>query len=218
MGARGTTKTVDRERERQAKMARGRPLVDGLWTEGRVEVLRAGWEAGLSCSQIAADINKKHPGAGFSRSAVIGKAYRLLLPGRENASRPEAGRASRTPRAPTVQRAPYQNAGLAFGHSRGPSKPPAPLPVRDDLAPTATIETLTSRVCKWPIGDPRSPDFGFCGRPKRADAEIHAPYCDEHATIAFNGPATPRTETQLAGDAKRRLTMLMKAATARRSA
>jgi GcrA cell cycle regulator len=51
--------------------------------------------------------------------------------------------------------------------------------------PGATILTLTDRICKWPIGDPRHPDFHFCGR---ASAE-GLPYCNEHARRAYQPPA-----------------------------
>ena len=33
---------------------------------------------------------------------------------------------------------------------------------------------LAVHACKWPIGDPKSPDFSFCGR--RADGR----YCAAH--------------------------------------
>ena len=51
--------------------------------------------------------------------------------------------------------------------------------------PGATILTLTDRICKWPIGDPRHPDFHFCGR---ASAE-GLPYCTDHARRAYQPPA-----------------------------
>jgi hypothetical protein len=60
---------------------------------------------------------------------------------------------------------------------------PAPVEVED--VPGATILTLTDRICKWPIGDPRNPDFHFCGR---ASAE-GLPYCTDHARRAYQPPA-----------------------------
>ena len=41
--------------------------------------------------------------------------------------------------------------------------------------------------CLWPIGDPRQPEFHFCGAKKRAGSS----YCAEHHVVAFR-PATPR--------------------------
>jgi GcrA cell cycle regulator len=39
-----------------------------------------------------------------------------------------------------------------------------------------TTATLTSRTCKWPIGDPAEADFHYCGHPPRAGG----PYCQMH--------------------------------------
>jgi GcrA cell cycle regulator len=36
-------------------------------------------------------------------------------------------------------------------------------------------------MCKWPIGDPRQPDFHFCSE----EAQTGLPYCGEHAAIAY---------------------------------
>lgn len=40
---------------------------------------------------------------------------------------------------------------------------------------------LTERTCKWPIGDPATPDFWFCGLPSQAGK----PYCEAHVGVAF---------------------------------
>src|SRR5256714_15486004 len=46
------------------------------WSEDRVEQLKKLWEAGLSASQIAAELGN------VTRNAVIGKVHRLGLSGR----------------------------------------------------------------------------------------------------------------------------------------
>ncbi len=40
---------------------------------------------------------------------------------------------------------------------------------------------LTDRTCKWPVGDPASEDFWFCG----LTSEPGKPYCAAHAALAF---------------------------------
>ena len=40
---------------------------------------------------------------------------------------------------------------------------------------------LTERTCKWPIGDPATEDFWFCGLPSVAGK----PYCEAHVSVAF---------------------------------
>ena len=57
-------------------------------------------------------------------------------------------------------------------------------PVELEDMPGATILTLTDRICKWPIGDPRDPAFQFCGR----NSAEGLPYCAEHARRAYQAP------------------------------
>ncbi|WP_420343383.1 GcrA family cell cycle regulator [Paenirhodobacter sp.] len=40
---------------------------------------------------------------------------------------------------------------------------------------------LTERTCKWPIGDPATDHFYFCGLPSQAGK----PYCEAHVSVAF---------------------------------
>ena len=44
-----------------------------------------------------------------------------------------------------------------------------------------TVLTLTPANCNWPEGDPKRPDFHFCGRDKPPDS----PYCPHHAARAY---------------------------------
>ncbi len=44
-----------------------------------------------------------------------------------------------------------------------------------------TLMELTERTCKWPIGDPATEDFWFCGLPSVPGK----PYCEAHVGVAF---------------------------------
>jgi GcrA cell cycle regulator len=46
-------------------------------------------------------------------------------------------------------------------------------------------------MCKWPIGDPSSDGFTFCGR---RSGEV-GPYCREHAQVAYQQPQTGKKKT-----------------------
>ena len=48
---------------------------------------------------------------------------------------------------------------------------------------------LTEKTCKWPIGDPATDEFWFCGH----QAEHGKPYCETHVAIAFQ-PVSSRRE------------------------
>jgi len=47
---------------------------------------------------------------------------------------------------------------------------------------------LTERTCKWPIGDPATSDFWFCGLPVKPGK----PYCEAHVAVAFQPMSTRR--------------------------
>ena len=142
------------------------------WTDERVETLKKLWLDGLSASQIAKQLG------GVTRNAVIGKVHRLGLSGRATPSQPQrpAFKAPRAPR-PAIAASPAPRRAIEPALS-------AQLPV-PSLAPeepgTATVLTLGAHMCKWPIGDPASDSFTFCGR--RSDRE--GPYCAEHARVAY---------------------------------
>jgi GcrA cell cycle regulator len=48
---------------------------------------------------------------------------------------------------------------------------------------------LTELTCHWPIGDPGSADFFFCG----GQAVTNLPYCSYHSRIAYQ-PANVRRD------------------------
>jgi GcrA cell cycle regulator len=144
------------------------------WTDERVETLKKLWLDGLSASQIAKQLG------GVTRNAVIGKVHRLGLSGRATPSQPQRP-IFKAPRAPR----PAVTSSIAAAPRRAlePSMPnTAPA---QSFAPeepgTATVLTLGAHMCKWPIGDPASDSFTFCGR--RSDHD--GPYCVEHARVAY---------------------------------
>lgn len=47
----------------------------------------------------------------------------------------------------------------------------------------ALIE-LDNHTCRWPLGDPKDPDFHFCGRKVKTGQT----YCEEHSAIAYVKP------------------------------
>lgn len=146
------------------------------WTEDRVGALKKLWLEGQSASQIA-----KQLGGGVTRNAVIGKVHRLGLSGRAAPSQPARAtfRPARPRPAAPVTQAPSAPRRIEAVQPRAPMQASVPV-VMPDLPGTATVMTLGAHMCKWPIGDPSSTEFSFCGR--RASEGV---YCMEHARVAY---------------------------------
>ncbi len=142
------------------------------WTEERVEVLKKLWLDGFSASQIA-----KQLGDGLTRNAVIGKVHRLGLSGRAAPSQPQrpAFKATRPPRP-----SPVAQPAVARRPEPVVAAPQPPAVYACEETGAATVLTLGSHMCKWPIGDPSSDSFSFCGR-----ASNEGPYCVQHARVAY---------------------------------
>ncbi|MFD1507875.1 GcrA family cell cycle regulator [Lacimonas salitolerans] len=51
-----------------------------------------------------------------------------------------------------------------------------------------TLMELTEKTCKWPVGDPATPDFWFCGLP----VQQGKPYCEAHVGVAFQPMSSRR--------------------------
>ncbi len=47
---------------------------------------------------------------------------------------------------------------------------------------------LTERTCKWPVGDPATEDFWFCG----LSVQPGKPYCEAHVGVAFQPMSSRR--------------------------
>ena len=163
------------------------------WTDDRVALLSKLWVEGLSASQIAAAL-----GGGVTRNAVIGKVHRLGLSGRGKAGQPAAQRPSK-PRPPAAAgpdggERPAHEASAATSSAESASGPAHPVPLRSEVAlvqlpvsERVNILDLRDTMCRWPIGDPSSPDFGFCG----ARSVTGLPYCSHHCSLAYQ-PAAER--------------------------
>jgi GcrA cell cycle regulator len=166
------------------------------WTTERVELLKQLWAEGLSASVIAGRL-----GAGISRNAVIGKVHRLGLSGRATPARTSAPR-PRRPRQPSHpgQSGGGQSGGGQAGRPRAfPTsganalKPqvcqervvePDPDPIRLVDIPKGertNLLMLSEKTCRWPIGEPGTEDFFFCGMSPREST----PYCEYHARLAY---------------------------------
>jgi len=147
------------------------------WTPERIEQLRSCIGSGMTCSQIAAAI-------GVSRNAVIGKIHRLGL----SSGRPAgaSARANCPPRA-RHSRGPTQRRLLRLAYARAPLDEILSGVVVISTHPCSLID-IDTHQCRWPIGDPASTNFLFCGN----DAIAGFTYCLGHAHMAYRTSASRR--------------------------
>jgi len=162
------------------------------WTDERVELLRQHWIEGKSASQIANLL-----GHGLTRNAIIGKVHRLGLAGRAKAPgtaapRPRAAPAPRPPAArPAPQTRIHGATALAMAPLQAEEEAEALESVVLPMSLRVTIVELREAMCKWPLGDPTTPDFRYCGSPS-ADG----PYCTHHSRLAYQPAHDRRRERE----------------------
>ena len=158
------------------------------WTDERVERLSKLWMEGRSASRIAAEL-----GNGVSRNAVIGKIHRLGLSARNPvAAGLEPGREKPKVVAKTEPRvtAPSEPAAVSAPKPFGAALSEVVIPLSDRV----TIMELRETMCRWPLGDPTSAEFRFCG----CRAATNLPYCSAHARVAFQPIAERRRVERVA--------------------
>lgn len=174
------------------------------WSDQDTELLKKLWNDGYSCSQIAMQLGSRR-----SRNAVIGRIHRLGLAGRMMGTRHHRTRTSFGPAKRTYRRdSPYVKAAAKLVVPRREPSPVQKL-LAEPFVPVAepfieprnrkpilvrkadgclhANDALTEQSCRWPCGDPGTPEFGFCGREKITGI----PYCETHARIAYRMPNAP---------------------------
>ena len=174
---------------------------DPSWSDSLVEKLRIRWLANWPIREIVADLGK-------SKGAIVGKAQRIGLPMHASAPRaqerkqhddpPESSTSAvslavepsfiptlrhiRHPVTQKVRHAPQIARGGACHH--GEPKMSADQPFEPKMV---AIRELKDGVCRWPIGDPTTDEFRYCG-----SATPAGPYCPHHRAIAYESVADRR--------------------------
>ncbi|MDC9700895.1 MAG: GcrA family cell cycle regulator [Alphaproteobacteria bacterium] len=156
------------------------------WTNERVEQLRLLWTEGWSASQIAREMG------GTTRNAVIGKVHRLGLSGRSRTVQKNTPKPKKTTltylatRKPAYASPVVPDGAIKFASSSTNNSNKLVRKkdtVLTDATPKQckTILELTEYTCKWPIGDPNTENFHFCGQ----KTSTGLPYCEHHASVAY---------------------------------
>lgn len=187
------------------------------WTDERVELLKKMWSEGQSASQIAKELGGVTRNAVIGKVHRLGLSNRAGAapaakpePAAVKAPKPEA---KPKPAAPKTEAKPRPEPAVEETAVAKPSTParrqiiPAgqplpPQPSANEISPEAlarvnevekkakrlTLMELTERTCKWPVGDPATEEFWFCGLP----VQQGKPYCEAHVGVAFQPMSSRR--------------------------
>ncbi|MFL6796730.1 MAG: GcrA family cell cycle regulator [Xanthobacteraceae bacterium] len=159
------------------------------WTDERVETLKKLWAEGLSASQIAGELS------GTTRNAVIGKVHRLGLSGRAKSPSSTAPRPRKQRNQVLRLTRPAVRGNTALAHAYEVEVDLEPELV-DNVIPMGqrrSLLELNEDTCRWPIGDPGSADFFFCG----GQTLTSLPYCSHHSRVAYQPPNMRRDRRAL---------------------
>lgn len=139
-------------------------MPDQAWNGERIDMLKMLWAQGDTATAIAARF-------GLTRSAVLGKIFRLRLGPADGGDNAKAASAPKP-------------ATLARRRCPPPRKtsPAAAAPARGK-----TLFELTNTCCRWPYRRPGAEKYFFCGVPG-ADIEGGIPYCARHMKRAYLVP------------------------------
>jgi GcrA cell cycle regulator len=132
------------------------------WTEERSLKLSQLWMTDWSAAEIGRQM-------GISKNAVVGRAHRLNLPQRPSPIKRLDGA------PPTRRRVSLRHLFIRSTTLPSFAEPQAAPP------PVIVVPKMGRGECCWPIGEPRSPEFHFCG----AQAEFNRPYCADCRKLAY---------------------------------
>ncbi|MEL6120551.1 MAG: GcrA family cell cycle regulator [Pseudomonadota bacterium] len=184
------------------------------WSDERVEKLKKMWGEGQSASQIAKELGGVTRNAVIGKVHRLGLSNRnggggTSSDGGTKAKAKPVPKAKAAPKpAPTASEAkqPAQDASSAPVSRMKPiipaGQPLPPQPSLNEIDPEAlakvnevekkakklSLMELTERTCKWPVGDPATDDFWFCGLPVQSGK----PYCEAHVGVAFQPMSSRR--------------------------
>ena len=183
------TKTKSRKADNASKKTLA------VWTEDRVELLSKLWLNGVTAAEITSQLG------GTTRNAVIGKAYRLGLSNQkrqkktshEEETEEAESAAVETDSAPIAETDDQEIALDALDAdddaSEGTVDDATSARLAEALSEKLQLMQLSEKTCKWPIGDPATDDFWFCGLPSMPGK----PYCEPHNKLATQ-PLTSRKD------------------------
>jgi len=164
------------------------------WTDERVELLKKMWGEGQSASQIAKELGGVTRNAVIGKVHRLGLSNRATGGASAKTTEASAAKGKDKPAVPKPKAEPRPMPKTEAARPVTPQdhkpiharkqiipagQPLPPQPSANEISPEAlakvnevekkskkiTLMELTERTCKWPVGDPATEDFWFCGLP-----------------------------------------------------
>ena len=138
------------------------------WNQQKVDDLKKLWNEGVATSRIGEQL-------GFTKNAVIGKAFRLGLERRQNSRKKNS-------HSQSVSSVTMYRETSTPGHSQIAQKKEVTRRREKFSFKKSIVGTGSFKSCQWPIGDPLEEGFHYCGGQNIPTK----PYCIEHYKKAYN--------------------------------
>lgn len=185
-----------------------------MWGEGQSASQIAKELGGVTRNAV---IGKVHRLGLSNRTGTAGNAAKTAKSKAKAAAKPATSKAPSKPKAAPAKAAPAANEapkdepeldenGIPISAARRAiipaGQPLPPQPSANEISPEAlakvseveksakklSLMELTEKTCKWPVGDPATDDFWFCGLP----VQQGKPYCEAHVGVAFQPMSSRR--------------------------
>ena len=184
-------------------------LLKTMWTEGQSASQIAKELGGVTRNAVIGKVHRlglsNRAGAGAAPSAPAASPAKPAAkekpaaPAAPKAARPEPKAASKAKPAAEEETAADEPEAIPMSAARRAiipaGQPLPPQPSANEISPEAlakvseiektakklSLMELTEKTCKWPVGDPATDNFWFCGLP----VQQGKPYCEAHVGVAF---------------------------------
>jgi GcrA cell cycle regulator len=184
-------------------------LLKKMWTEGQSASQIAKELGGVTRNAVIGKVHRlglsNRAGASAAPSAPAASATKPVAkdkpaaPSAPKAARPEPKAAAKEKPAANAESPAVETDAIPMSAARRAiipaGQPLPPQPSANEISPEAlakvsevektakklTLMELTEKTCKWPVGDPATDNFWFCGLP----VQQGKPYCEAHVGVAF---------------------------------
>lgn len=181
-----------------------------MWAEGQSASQIAKELGGVTRNAVIGKVHR----LGLSNRAGSGGATTAKPAAKEKAAKPSAPKPAPKPKAtkappaskPEKEVEELDENGIPISAARRAiipaGQPLPPQPSANEISPEAlakvnevektakklSLMELTEKTCKWPVGDPATDEFWFCG----LGVQQGKPYCEAHVGVAFQPMSSRR--------------------------